>query len=116
MCKMSFQNMSNISKFMYKTAMSGGYRNYCAFLGSSALLCTYSAIVETPHLHTITGMVDYGTLMLLFSMMILMRMLAVTGFFSWFAVKMVQLARQDPKNLFFLLTCACGYKTGQTIK
>jgi len=76
------------------------HRSYCAFLGVSVCLCMLSAIQETPHLSTITGMIDFGTLMLLFSMMILMRMLAVTGFFNWFAVKVCQLSRQNPKFLF----------------
>mmetsp|Transcript_123734 Transcript_123734/g.231507 ORF Transcript_123734/g.231507 Transcript_123734/m.231507 type:complete len:852 (+) Transcript_123734:56-2611(+) len=84
------------------------HRSYCAFIGASTGLGLVAAIIETPHLHTITGMINYGTLMLLFSMMILMRMLAVTGFFNWFAVKVVQISRQNPTLLFFLLTNLCG--------
>jgi len=84
------------------------HRTYNAMLGASACLACLSALQETPHLHTVTGMVDFGTLMLLFSMMILMRMLAVTGFFNWFAMKTVIMSREDPKVLFFALTNICG--------
>jgi len=85
------------------------HRSYCAFLGSAATLCALSAIQETPHLHTISGMIDWGTLMLLFSMMILMQMLAETGFFSWFALKVVAWSRQDVRILWFLLCNISGY-------
>eukprot|EP00930_Biecheleria_cincta_P064362 TRINITY_DN4993_c0_g1_i1.p1 TRINITY_DN4993_c0_g1~~TRINITY_DN4993_c0_g1_i1.p1 ORF type:complete len:806 (+),score=146.94 TRINITY_DN4993_c0_g1_i1:82-2499(+) len=81
---------------------------YCAFLGASAALTALSAFHTTPHLHEITAMIDFGTLMLLFSMMILMRMLAVTGFFNWFAIKIVCWTRQNPKLLFYALTNICG--------
>jgi len=84
------------------------HRSYSAFLGASTALCTLSAIQETPHLHTVTGMIDWGTLMLLFSMMILMRMLAVSGFFNWFGLRVVILTRQKTTVLFFALTNLCG--------
>merc|ERR1711957_828629 len=54
-------------------------------------------------------MIEWGTLMLLFSMMILMQMLAMTGFFNWFALKVIQASKQNPARLFFLLTNACGF-------
>jgi len=85
------------------------HRSYSAFAGASATICALSAIQETPHLHTITAMIDYGTLMLLFSMMILMQMLAMTGFFNWAALKVIELSRQNPVTLFFFLTNLCGF-------
>eukprot|EP00928_Gymnodinium_smaydae_P012532 TRINITY_DN14541_c0_g1_i1.p1 TRINITY_DN14541_c0_g1~~TRINITY_DN14541_c0_g1_i1.p1 ORF type:complete len:1070 (+),score=174.52 TRINITY_DN14541_c0_g1_i1:355-3210(+) len=85
------------------------HRSYSAALGSSAVLCTLAAIQETPELHQVTAMIEFGTLMLLFSMMILMQMLAMTGFFNWFALKVIILSKQDPVRLFFLLTNACGF-------
>jgi len=85
------------------------HRSYSAFMGSAACLALLCAIQETPHLPTITGMIDFGTLMLLFSMMILMHMLASTGFFNWFALKVVKVSKQKPKTVFFLLTNICGW-------
>ncbi|CAE8632121.1 unnamed protein product [Polarella glacialis] len=85
------------------------HRVYSAMLGSAAAICTVSAIQETVHLSTVTSMVDFGTLMLLFSMMILMRMLQETGFFNWFAVKVVRGSKQNPKILFFAMTNICGF-------
>lgn len=85
------------------------HRVYSAMLGATAGLCAVTAIQETLHLSSVTHMIDFGTLMLLFSMMILMKMLQETGFFNWFAVKTVKLSRQNPKILFFMLTNLCGY-------
>eukprot|EP00933_Yihiella_yeosuensis_P004175 TRINITY_DN10833_c0_g1_i1.p1 TRINITY_DN10833_c0_g1~~TRINITY_DN10833_c0_g1_i1.p1 ORF type:complete len:900 (+),score=190.60 TRINITY_DN10833_c0_g1_i1:163-2862(+) len=85
------------------------HRVYSAMLGSAAALCAVSAIQETLHLHSVTGMIDFGTLMLLFSMMILMKMLQETGFFNWFAIKVVKASKQNPKLLFFAMTNICGF-------
>lgn len=85
------------------------HRVYSAMLGASCAICAVTAIQETLHLHSVTGMIDFGTLMLLFSMMILMRMLQETGFFDWFAVKVVKLSKGNPKTLFFALTNICGF-------
>jgi len=84
------------------------HRSYSAAIGASITLCLVAAIQETPELHVVTAMIDWGTLMLLFSMMILMQMLAMTGFFNWFALKVIVISKEDPKSLFFLLTNCCG--------
>jgi len=84
------------------------HRSYSAFIGACATLAVLSAIQETPELHSVTGMIEFGTLMLLFSMMILMQMLAMTGFFNWFALKVIIMSKEDPKRLFFFLTNICG--------
>jgi len=85
------------------------HRVYSAMLGASAAMCAVCAIQETLHLEAVMAMIDFGTLMLLFSMMILMKMLQETGFFNWFAIKVVGWSRQDPKILFFMLTNICGF-------
>jgi len=85
------------------------HRVYAAMLGSVTGVCTVTAIQETKHLHDVTAMIDWGTLMLLFSMMILMRMLTLTGFFNWFAVKIVKLSKQNPKILFHAMCHIIGY-------
>eukprot|EP00747_Dinoflagellata_sp_TGD_P087458 gnl/TRDRNA2_/TRDRNA2_163632_c0_seq2.p1 gnl/TRDRNA2_/TRDRNA2_163632_c0~~gnl/TRDRNA2_/TRDRNA2_163632_c0_seq2.p1 ORF type:complete len:619 (-),score=103.23 gnl/TRDRNA2_/TRDRNA2_163632_c0_seq2:112-1719(-) len=84
------------------------HRSYSAFMGASVTLCIVAAIQETPNLHHVTAMVDWGTLALLFSMMILMQMLAITGFFNWFALKTILVSKQRPVVLFFLLTNIAG--------
>eukprot|EP00811_Abedinium_folium_P003296 NODE_1302_length_2529_cov_10.098251.p1 GENE.NODE_1302_length_2529_cov_10.098251~~NODE_1302_length_2529_cov_10.098251.p1 ORF type:complete len:639 (-),score=181.65 NODE_1302_length_2529_cov_10.098251:611-2278(-) len=83
-------------------------RSYSALVGSSVTLAILAGIQETPHLETVTSMVDWGTLMLLFSMMILVQLLALTGFFRWFAVEVVVASKQRPHVLFFMLTNLCG--------
>merc|ERR1719498_1081774 len=85
------------------------HRVYSAMLGATAAMCAVTVIQETIHLGTVISMIDFGTLMLLFSMMILMRMLRETGFFNWFAIKVVAFSKQNPKVLFFALTNICGF-------
>jgi len=85
------------------------HRVYSAMLGATAAMTAVCAIQETLHLPAIMAMIDFGTLMLLFSMMILMRMLQETGFFNWFAIKVLKISKQDPKVLFFALTNICGF-------
>jgi len=85
------------------------HRSYSALIGSSVTLCVLAAIQETPELHHVTAMIEFGTLMLLFSMMILMQMLAMTGFFNWFALKVIILSDEKPDRLFFMLTNICGF-------
>ena len=50
-------------------------------------------IQEAPTIPLLMEMVDAGTLLLLASLMILMKILAVTGFFQWFAVRLLQVQR-----------------------
>merc|ERR1719453_199064 len=37
-----------------------------------------------------------------------MKMLQETGFFNWFAVKVVIISKENPRTLFFMLTNICG--------
>eukprot|EP00929_Paragymnodinium_shiwhaense_P016032 TRINITY_DN124159_c0_g1_i1.p1 TRINITY_DN124159_c0_g1~~TRINITY_DN124159_c0_g1_i1.p1 ORF type:complete len:784 (+),score=130.18 TRINITY_DN124159_c0_g1_i1:81-2354(+) len=84
------------------------HRSYSAFIGASVALCVVTAIQEPVTLHSITQMISWDTLMLLFSMMIIMHMLAMTGFFGWFAVKVIELSRAKTHVIFFMLTNICG--------
>jgi len=84
------------------------HRSYCAMLGVSALLATLAGIQETLSLKQVCEMIDYSTLCILFAMMILMGMLAITGFFNWFAFKLVERSKQNVPLLFNLLCYICG--------
>ncbi|EER14713.1 pink-eyed dilution protein, putative [Perkinsus marinus ATCC 50983] len=63
---------------------------------------------HVPELEDIIAMIDFGTLMLLFSMMVNVHLLALTGFFQYIAARMVILARGRVTLLFFLLTMSTG--------
>merc|ERR1719440_1587014 len=85
------------------------HRSFSAFIGASVTLCVVTAIQEPVTLHGIMGMISWDTLMLLFSMMIIMQMLAMTGFFNWFAVKVIQWSHAKPQVIFLLLTNITGF-------
>eukprot|EP00928_Gymnodinium_smaydae_P049127 TRINITY_DN32938_c0_g1_i1.p1 TRINITY_DN32938_c0_g1~~TRINITY_DN32938_c0_g1_i1.p1 ORF type:complete len:759 (-),score=109.24 TRINITY_DN32938_c0_g1_i1:279-2483(-) len=84
------------------------HRSYSAFIGASVALCALAAIQETPELQDVANMIDWGTLVLLGSMMILMQLLAMVGFFKWFAVFVVGFSNGSPSRLFCSLTMVCG--------
>lgn len=84
------------------------HRVYAAMMGASAALATVSAIQETVSLEEVMQMIDFATMTLLFSMMILMRMVQETGFFNWLGLRMVKICNGDPKRLFFAMTMVCG--------
>ena len=54
-------------------------------------------------------MIDFGTLMLLMTMMINVNFLAQTGFFQWFAMRVVVWSNKDIRILFYLLTNVTGF-------
>lgn len=81
---------------------------YSAFAGTCIMHFLHASIMETPEFHDLTKMIDFGTLMLLFSMMTLMHMLSLTGFFQWFTVRLVVWSRRNPTALFFILSNAAG--------
>eukprot|EP00929_Paragymnodinium_shiwhaense_P023207 TRINITY_DN14594_c0_g1_i1.p1 TRINITY_DN14594_c0_g1~~TRINITY_DN14594_c0_g1_i1.p1 ORF type:complete len:766 (+),score=83.31 TRINITY_DN14594_c0_g1_i1:45-2342(+) len=85
------------------------HRSYSAFLGASAALCLVVAIQEPVGLKAVMGMVSWDTLMLLFANMIVMQMLAVTGFFGWFAVQVIEKSKGNPELIFLVLTNLCGF-------
>mmetsp|Transcript_16378 Transcript_16378/g.36159 ORF Transcript_16378/g.36159 Transcript_16378/m.36159 type:complete len:786 (+) Transcript_16378:66-2423(+) len=84
------------------------HRCYVTFFGSLAGLFLLSIIHEAPHMPEVVAMIDFGTLMLLFSMMIVVHNLAATGFFEWFAVRIAMIAGGDFKKIFFLLSTLTG--------
>ena len=48
---------------------------------------------EKPELQTVMHHVDWGTLILIFAMMINVHVLSLTGFFQWTAVRVASIAR-----------------------
>ena len=55
------------------------------------------------------GHVDWATLLLLFSMMILVDLLSVTGFFEWCAVRVAAAARGSATTVFIMLSLLAGF-------
>jgi len=84
------------------------HRVYAAMMGASAALAAVSAIQETVSLEQVMMMIDFATMTLLFSMMILMRMVQETGFFNWLGIRLVKICQSDAKRLFFAMTMVCG--------
>ncbi|KAF4751690.1 protein kinase [Perkinsus olseni] len=84
------------------------HRVYATFIGSMLGLFLIALLHEVPELEDIMAMVDFGTLMLLFSMMVNVHLLALTGFFQYVAARMVILAGGRITLLFFLLTISTG--------
>lgn len=69
------------------------HRTLAAMLGSLAALSALAMIGDRPSLVTVVEWIDYGTLALLFGMMILVAIFSETGFFDYCAVKAYQLSR-----------------------
>ncbi|MGH0142687.1 UNVERIFIED_CONTAM: hypothetical protein FKN15_076570 [Acipenser sinensis] len=69
------------------------HRTLAAMLGSLAALSALAVIGDRPSLVTVVEWIDYGTLALLFGMMILVAIFSETGFFDYCAVKAYQLSR-----------------------
>lgn len=55
------------------------------------------------------GHVDWATLLLLFSMMILVDLLSITGFFEWCAVRVAAAAHGSATNVFIMLSLLAGF-------
>ncbi|KAF4677086.1 protein kinase [Perkinsus chesapeaki] len=88
------------------------HRVYATFIGSMLGLFLIALLHEVPELMDIMAMVDFGTLMLLFSMMVNVHLLALTGFFQYIAARMVIYAKGRVSLLFFLLTISSGLLSG----
>lgn len=84
------------------------HRVYSAFIGTMVLHLVTAVIQEAPRFSDVATTIDFATLMLLFSMMIMMHMLSLTGFFEWFVIKLVGMSRRSPIVLFFLVSNAAG--------
>lgn len=72
-------------------------------LGLNSLV--YNESMEMSH---VMEHVDWGTLILLFSMMINVHLLSLTGFFEFIAVRVASMARGNAVVVFFLLSMMAG--------
>ncbi|KAH9494559.1 protein kinase [Bulinus truncatus] len=82
------------------------HRTLAAMLGALAALSVLSALNERPSLEVIIGWIDMETLSLLFGMMILVAILAETGFFDYSALKAYKLAKG---KIWPLVTLLCVF-------
>eukprot|EP00927_Polykrikos_kofoidii_P005212 TRINITY_DN12081_c0_g1_i2.p1 TRINITY_DN12081_c0_g1~~TRINITY_DN12081_c0_g1_i2.p1 ORF type:complete len:729 (+),score=109.50 TRINITY_DN12081_c0_g1_i2:106-2187(+) len=83
-------------------------RCYATFIGAMMALFLVTITYGVPSIPNVMGMVDFGTLMLLCTMMMIVQILAVTGFFQWSAVRLAIIANGDAKVLFFVMANAMG--------
>mmetsp|Transcript_44538 Transcript_44538/g.105544 ORF Transcript_44538/g.105544 Transcript_44538/m.105544 type:complete len:772 (+) Transcript_44538:142-2457(+) len=83
-------------------------RCYATFIGAMSALFMLCITYETPTVATVMAMIDFGTLILLCTMMMIVHILAVTGFFQWVAVRLAAAAGGNAKVLFFLLAISMG--------
>ncbi|XP_075909529.1 P protein isoform X2 [Petromyzon marinus] len=79
------------------------HRALAAMLGSLAALAVLAAIGNRPALTTVVAWIDYGTLALLFGMMILVAVFSETGFFDWCAVMAYKVSRGRVWPMMFVL-------------
>lgn len=84
------------------------HRCYTTFIGAFLALGLVAWTHEVPEIPTVVAMIDVGTLMLLFAMMVNVHLLSLTGFFQWISIRMVELAGGSVVILFFLLTNMTG--------
>lgn len=84
-------------------------RCYATFIGAFSALFLVCCVYGTPSVATVMAMIDFGTLMLLCTMMMIVHILAVTGFFQWVAVRLASVAKGDAKVLFFVMSNAMGW-------
>eukprot|EP01126_Amoeba_proteus_P035301 TRINITY_DN3554_c0_g2_i3.p1 TRINITY_DN3554_c0_g2~~TRINITY_DN3554_c0_g2_i3.p1 ORF type:complete len:542 (+),score=69.91 TRINITY_DN3554_c0_g2_i3:82-1626(+) len=73
---------------------------FCAFLSLSCL----SLVHDRPSLDLVITWIDFGTIGLLFGMMIMVGIFSRTGFFEWAAVKAYKLSRGNLWTLMVLLS------------
>jgi len=85
------------------------HRCYATFIGAISALLLVCITYETPSVAIVMGMIDFGTLILLGTMMMIVHILAITGFFEWTAVRLAVLARGDARLLFFIMANSMGW-------
>ncbi|CAD7958955.1 unnamed protein product [Amoebophrya sp. A25] len=68
------------------------HRVYVTLIGATVGLFLVTLTHEQIHLPEVVAMIDFGTLLLLFSMMVNVNFLAQTGFFQWASVQIVRLS------------------------
>jgi len=85
-----------ISELVHQTIAA----SLCAFLGISCL----SLVHDRPPTEVVIGWIDYGTIGLLFGMMVIVGIFSRTGFFEWSAVKAYKLSGGNLWYLTILLS------------
>lgn len=83
-------------------------RVYAALVGVFLGLGLHMLVHEKPELQAVMHHVDWGTLILLFSMMINVHVLSLTGFFQWIAVRVAAAARGNAIAIFVVLAALSG--------
>ena len=81
---------------------------YATFIGGLLALLLLTLVYEQPELSRVVAMVDYNTMLLLFSMMINVHILGLTGFFQWISVHLAEKAHGDVHVIFFVLALLTG--------
>lgn len=84
------------------------HRVYATILGSLLGLLLLSVTHDVPGIAHVANMIDFGTLMLLFSMMISVHLLSNTGVFQWTAIQIAAYADGNLRLLFFLMANIVG--------
>ncbi|KAK3273681.1 hypothetical protein CYMTET_18091 [Cymbomonas tetramitiformis] len=84
------------------------HRVYATILGSLLGLLLLSVTHDVPGIAHVANMIDFGTLMLLFSMMISVHLLSKTGVFQWVAIQIAAYADGNLRLLFFLMANIVG--------
>merc|ERR1719428_855731 len=75
------------------------HRVYATMLGVCSVMMLLSVIQKAPSMGVLMAMIDAGTLLLLMSLMILMHVLSITGFFQYFAVRLLECATDRDGNV-----------------
>lgn len=84
-------------------------RVYSTMVGAILVVGLNSLVYDhQQELQVVLGHVDWPTLVLLFSMMILVHLLSLTGFFEWCAVRVAVLAKGNATTVFIMLSSLAG--------
>lgn len=83
-------------------------RCFSTLIGVSLVLCLLSIVYHKQEISHTMHHVDYGTILLLMSMMINNHILSLTGFFEFGGARVVALARGEPKVVFVSLAMLAG--------
>ncbi|KAI6656849.1 P protein-like [Oopsacas minuta] len=84
------------------------HRTVAAMLGSTLAIAILAILDKRPELEEIISWIDYETVCLLFGMMIIVGIIADTGFFDYFAIKAYRLSRGKVWPLIFILCMFAG--------
>jgi Na+/H+ antiporter NhaD/arsenite permease-like protein len=79
------------------------HRTISTLLGSFLAIAALSILNLRPSLHTIIAWVEFHTLILLFGMMVIVAVMATTGFFEWIGVKAYKVSGNNVWRLFVIM-------------